>query len=283
MTDKSEDEANQYEVPLVQRQNMARAKVEGKSWKNRHFKDLNALGAEFSGCDFSYSIIERGYFRNATFRNCNFTGAKFVDCNFRRANLFGCDLSHARFTKCEIDIKEILAALPMEPNIRQLSLMNLRANASETGDHASLRLIVLDEIESTKLHYRRALSGADSYYKLKYSSVLSKLESGWNLARLTVSGFVWGNGERPVKILISAVIFLVLLTIINFWAVLPAKTWAETKGGLLILKYTLSLFFDVFPDEQFRGFLIVDYIISAMRYIYVGLFISVMFKTISHR
>jgi len=283
MTDTPKPEKKLPEIPQLQREDMSHVKVSGQVWKNRHFKDVNALGTEFSGCDFSYSVIERGYFRNATFRNCNFTGAKFIDCNFARANLFGCDLSYARFTKCEIEIKEFLAALPMEPNIRQGNLRNLRANANETGDHASLRLIVLDEIESTKLHNRRALTGADSYYKSKYSSVLSKVQSGWNWLRLTISGFVWGNGERPVNILFSAVFFLLALTLINFWAILPKMTWEQTGHGWFILKYTLSLFFDVFPEEKFRGFLVVDYIISAMRYIYVGLFISVMFKTISHR
>ncbi len=270
-------------ITLIDRINIEGKSIIGKKFQHRQFVNVNALRAEINDCEFINCHFEKGYFRNTKFINCKFIGSKFYECNFHQATLLNCSLNFSKFYRCELEIKEILASLPMEPNIRQQALKTLKVNAIETGDHASIRLIVLDEIETTKIHNWRALVGADSYYKNKYSDITSKIQAGWSWLWLNFSGFIWGNGERPIQILISGISILSVLTLVNFWAILPEKSWTQTENGWLIFKYTVSLFFDAFPDESFRGFLIIDYMICAMRYVYVGLFISVLYKTFSHR
>lgn len=163
-------------MPAIQRTNVAHRTIRKADWRNSELLDLNALKTVFEDCDFSYSVVENGYFRDAVFRNCRFVGAKFFDCNFKSANFYKCDFKFALFHKCLLEVPEILATLPAEPNIRREALQNLKANATETGDFASLGLLTLQEIDAARRHFSYALRGYDTYYKNKYSSFLRRRE-----------------------------------------------------------------------------------------------------------
>ncbi|ANM14025.1 MULTISPECIES: pentapeptide repeat-containing protein [unclassified Rhizobium] len=271
------------DMPAIQRATVARKTVRNASWKASEICDLNALKTTFENCDFSYSIIDGGYFRDAVFRNCRFSGTKFFDCNFKSANFYKCDFSFARFSTCLIDTAEIIASLPDQPNIRRESLQNLKANAVEAGDFASLGLLTLQEIEAAQRHYRYALRGYDSYYRNKYPNMLSKVRACANLVGLWLGGLIWGHGERPWRLASSCFVILCFLALVNFWSLLPRVTWSETDKGLASLDYVFRLFLDLNPNPTFAGFTAVDFAIVAMRYIYIGLFISVLYKSISHR
>ena len=215
----------------LRRPTISRAKVVKVDWRNRRFMDLNALNAEFENCDFRYSNFERAYFRDAKFSNCRFDGARFTDCNLKRATFYGCDLKFVQFQRCLLDLDEVIASLPAEPNIRREALQNLRANAVEIGDYGSQSRLVLQEVEATKLHYRYALRGFDSYYKKKYSGISSKLRAGAKLVGLHVSGLIWGHGEKPGKLIVSCFVLLCVLALANFWSVMPRVGWGESGAG----------------------------------------------------
>lgn len=250
---------------------------------NLRFSDLNAHNTTFVDCDFSYSIFERAYFRSGKFENCTFIGCRFYDSNLRGASFYNCDLRYATFHRTLIEPKEIIAVLPLEPNLRRDSLQNLRANAVEIGDYKSQRLYVIYEIKARVDHLSKALHGSESYYREKYGTVVQKAKAGLELAGLKLSGIVWGNGERPLRMIASAAALILVLTAMNFWAVIPNVGWSETGGGLEILRYSVDRFLDAQPNAKFRGFVTVDYALIVMRYVYIGLFISVLFKWLSHR
>ncbi len=259
---------------------IVKKEIQNKKWKQRIFDDLNGHKVHFKDCDFSYSIFRRGYFRNATFTNCRFVGCQFYDSNFRGTNFYLCDLRFVRFHRCQLDIESTIAALPPEPNIRQELLQNLRANAVEIGDFKSQRPLVLEEIATSKDHYWRAFIGSENHYREKYPSAFLKIGAGWEYLRLNVGTFVWGNGEKPLNIAISGISILLILTIINFYFLPTTHDW---KSFFDALTYSISTFFDIDTDQHFNGRVLVDYAIVSLRYIYVGLYISVLYKIISHR
>jgi hypothetical protein len=271
------------DLPQISRLSFSKQTVTRQDFRHRLINDMNALGATFNDCNFSYSIFHRAYFRDAKFTNCQFVGCQFNDSNLKHVRLLACDLRYIRFFRSQLDAEEILAALPLEPNIRREAVQNLRANATSIGDFSSQRLLVLQEVAAAQDHYRRALRGADTYYRQKYASIFAKMQAGWRLLGLRVGGFVWGHGERPARILLSGTVILFLLTFINFWSVMPRVGWSETAGGLRVLEYVISVFLGAPHDQTFHGFFIIDYLAIVLRYIYVGLFISVLFRTISHR
>jgi len=267
----------------IVRQKLSRSRHEGKDFRNIRIDDLNAANAEFISCDFSYCIFERAYFHSAKFENCKFTGSRFYDCNFRAANLYLCDLRYATFHRTIVEAKELLATLPQEPNLRRDILQNLRANAVEVGDFRSQRLYVLEEVKAKSDHLSRALWISESYYKRKYGTISARAKAGLELLGLRLSGFVWGHGERAWRILFSGIVWLAILSVANFWSVLPRTGWEATGSGSEIFRYCLDMFLDSSPNPTFKGFYAVDYALIAMRYVYIGLFISVLFKGISHR
>jgi len=251
--------------------------------KNRRFDDLNANQATFVDCDFSYSVFERAYFRGATFEGCRFVGCRFYDANLRGASFHVCDFKYATFHRTLLEPKEILAVLPLEPNLKRDSLQNLRANAAEVGDYGSQRLFVLAEVDAATDHLSRALKGSEDYYRRKYPGVLDKTLAAVGLARLKLGGWVWGHGERPFRMIRSAAILVLVLTFVNMWSIVPRVGWDATHSGLEVLRYSVDLVLDASPDRRFKGFLLIDYALIAMRYVYIGLFISVLSKSISHR
>ena len=163
--------------PQAAPQRLQRIKIKDNNgrkinWIHSIAVDVNASKAKFSECKFDYSQFECGYFRNSEFRNCSFLGVSFYDCNFRGAKFYKCDFRYATFHRCLIDVEEILASIPHEPNIRRESLQNLKANALEMGDYESIKTLVMDDIHARKLHYLYIIKGKDSYYREKYPTTI---------------------------------------------------------------------------------------------------------------
>lgn len=251
--------------------------------RNRRFDDLNANKATFVDCDFSYCVFERAYFHRATFERCRFTGSRFYDSNLKGASFHGCDFKYATFHRTLLDPQEMLASLPLEPNLRRDSLRNLRANAVEIGHYRSQRHYVLAEVDAAIDHYRRATRAEGDYYRSKFPRPLDRLKARAKLTGLRISGLLWGHGERPLRMLASASILILALTLINLWAVVPRVGWQSSGAGLNVLKYCVDQLLDAQPDLRFRGFVLIDYALIAMRYLYIGLFISVLARSASHR
>lgn len=267
----------------IGRERLSHTTLRGSSMRGRRFDDLNANQTKFISCDFSYSVFNRAYFHTASFENCKFTGCRFYDCNLRGATFHVCDFRYATFHRSLIEPLELLATLPLEANLRRESLQNLRANAVEIGDFRSQRTFVLAEIAATADHLSRAIHGSDNYYRQKYGTFSRRFLAALQLFALRLGSLVWGNGERPGRIVLSGVFLVLLMSFLNFWAVMPREGWAASNGGLSILRYSVDLLLDAQPAAQFRGFLAIDYALIVMRYVYIGLFISVLYRTISHR
>ncbi len=267
----------------IERVAVPRTRHERLDLRNRRFADLNAKDATFVDCDFSYGVFERAYLHGATFERCRFVGCRFEDSNLRGTSFPACDFKYATVHRTLLDHEEMIASLPLEPNLRRDSLQNLRANAAEIGHFASQRAFVLAEVEAEIDHYSRAMRGRGDYYRRKYPGLLDRARAGASLCRLRLGGLVWGHGERPLRLLGSATALLLALSLVNLWSVLPRVGWTDTGSGLRVLGYCFDRLLDAGPDTKFRGFAIVDYALVLMRYLYVGLFISILSKSISHR
>lgn len=267
---------------------VSRTRISGQTHTNKNFQhselhDTPGRKKTFSDCDFSYSVFYRCYFKEAKFENCNFTGCRFYDCNFIDADFLSCDLKYALFERCQVDVPSILSALPREPNLRRALIQNLRVNANATGDFENQRLLVLAQVSATKDYLKHAILGNQPYYRKKFPTSIDRIVAALRFAAVNVSGFTWGHGERIGSLAISSGSLLLLLSMLNLYALIPAYGW---KGGGVIpqsLIYTFSLFFDVPLESGFSGFLFVDFLILVMRYIYFGLLVSMLYKSISHR
>src|SRR4051812_42648074 len=100
-------------------------RVDGKSYVSCTLTDVQGKKVHYKDCDFSFGIVERGYFHDAVFENCRFIGTRFNDCVFRSATFRSCHFDYADFHRCILPVPEILANLPDYANVRWELLHNL--------------------------------------------------------------------------------------------------------------------------------------------------------------
>jgi hypothetical protein len=161
-----QSEVKQYTQRIYQSQKLIH--VKGSAFSHAQIIDVSGKKQIFEHVDFSYSIFTRGYFHQAEFKGCNFTGTRFVDCNFRNAVFEDCSFGYCDFSGCRIETDEILKNLPDRPNVRRELLQIMRKNALSMGDVAAGRAFVIAELAAKKEHLRRAWKQDEKYYRKKY-------------------------------------------------------------------------------------------------------------------
>jgi len=200
----------------------------------------------------------------------------------RQAHFSICDLSYTDFSGTILEIRDVAASLPLQPNKRADVIRSLKVNAASTDDYEARSFLILQEIRNTEDHLRRVLTGADSYYKAKYASLSDKV---WALSRLLVhkmSGIVWGHGEQPIRLALSIVGFLLILALADWIRVLETTELAPFDAFVASARYVIDLFLGATPTP-IQSFWFVDYAILISRPIYLGLLVNVLFKLVGRR
>jgi hypothetical protein len=280
-----QSEVKQYTPRVYQSQKLL--DVKSSAFSHAHMIDVSGKKQVFENVDFSYSVFTRGYFHQAEFRACNFTGTRFIDCNFRNAIFEDCRFSYCDFSGCRIETDEVLKNLPDRPNVRRELLQIMRKNALSMGDVAAGRAFVIAELAAKKEHLRRAWKQDENYYKKKYggfqkqSLVLIKRLGLW------LDGFLWGHGEKLWNLPISALVVLAVFSVIS------SATWASSLVDPSISQvammfksymiYYVSLFLDAPYKDNLQHIVVIDWIVVIFRYVSLGILVSGLFRWLSHR
>jgi hypothetical protein len=246
---------------------------------------VSANEITFSHCDFSFSVVERSYFRNATFKNCKFVGAKFFDSNFRSGTFSNCDFDYATVQRCNIPVSQVLRNLPTFPNVRREFLQQLRANAIAMGDASHINQLISKELEAERDYWRQARKQSSEYYERKYGSLGGTIEAYWNSLVLGTDRWVWGHGES-IRHLVIATLTVLLLLAVARWIVTSAGPLEDLRVGdfLDALKLTWALYLDLPVSERsLLGHGLWGSLVLLTRYLSIGLFISVVFRKLSKR
>ena len=270
-------------LPMVQRQQLSHREFTLQDFRNGEFYEANFKGSTFDQCDFSYSIFDRAYFNMAQFNMCNFTGCRFVECNLERSRMTLCELRFARFERSLLEPNEILSNAPESANLKRELLRSLQANAVEIGAYKSQRQFALAEIAATKHHYWSAVFGGDEYYEKKFPTLPKKIAPALGWVWLSLLDLVWGNGEKPGNMFFSLLAILTFLSAVNAFPVAGALGWSESWFGFRSVGYVFTTFLSITANPEYRGFWLIDYLTAALRYLYIGLFISVVYRASVHR
>ncbi|MCQ2005260.1 pentapeptide repeat-containing protein [Rhizobium sp. NRK18] len=259
----------------------------GTAFKHAQLTDVSGKTQAFDQVDFSYSLITRGYFHQATFKQCNFTGTRFIDCNFRNANFDECNFSYSDFSGCRIETDEILKNLPERPNVRRELLQILRKNALSMGDVSAGRAFVVAELAAKKEHLRRAWMQDEAYYKRKYKGFRKRASVLIQRIGLWLDGFLWGHGEKLWNLPISALVILAVFSLISslVWAsqIADPSVSQLTTVFKSYMVYYVSLFLDAPYEESLNHIVVIDWIVVIFRYVSLGILVSGLFRWLSHR
>jgi Pentapeptide repeats (9 copies) len=255
------------------------------------FEDFGARQVQFNNCNFSYSIFTRAYFYGAEFDNCKFIGTRFTDCNFKSARFSQCDFSYSSFRGTTIPSKEVMCNVPTEPNVRRELMQALRANAISLVNDEDAKFFIRQEMRAAELHNQKAREAREGYYAPKYGWATNR----WNWMRvrieyiwLWIQRFGWGYGEYPWRLLRSIALLLLALAIL-----LAMKTGQTITGFIETLlpsvKRILSVFLAIpLPstqnqiDEGFVIWLLLS-LTAVLRYVALGLFVTMLFRRLSKR
>jgi len=281
------EKINAVPPPEGRKQLVFEGKIVGKSFVGISFTDISARGVIFEKCDFSHCIFTRAYFRDSEFTKCFFIGARFYDCNFRHAKLRLCDFKYAQFQNTLIPISEVIANLPEWPNVKQELLRSHRVNAHSVGDADAEKKYIIEEMAALREYYRKARQKRDSYYIDKYGGVGNWFKTRWKSFTLWLGWVVWGYGERPIHLLSSVIVVLLILSLISGLQIQVLSTGSTLSmvGTNLWqgLKTTLAVFFGIQQEPiQSIGYFLIS-VIVVVRYVVFGLFIALIFRRFSKR
>jgi hypothetical protein len=256
--------------------------ITGKSFSGFYLYEVTAHVHEFRNCDFSNAVIERSYFRSAKFVACNFTGAKILDSNFRSAEFSGCKFDYLLIQRSHISVPQVLLNLPPFANVRRDLLQQLRANALSIADGSHINALVQKELDAERQYWREARARVSVYYEQKHGTRPKIVTAYWHSFRLWMDQVVWGHGESTTRLLFSTFCALLFLSVIRWLLDSPGATAEMTLGGLTdALENTWKLYLD-FPSAEGRG-LVWSSLVLMLRYLSLGLFISVLFRKLSKR
>lgn len=262
-------------------------KLSRLEFSGRYLCDIEGKEVTYSDCNFSYSVIERGYFHKAIFINCKFIGARIRESIFRSATFENCDFSYIDFHRCVLPVPQLLANLPTYPNVRWELLHNLRANAHSIGDTKWDSDIVYHEA-CTEIEHWRGIANAGAGYYQKYS-MRQRLVARVHHVRLLAERYVWGHGESLVRLSLSTVFFLMVL---GFFHAIGQVTDLEVESiGGMCRQYFKSVYFlaTLYVDlpsvsaSEVSASPFTSVLAVALRYVSIGLAIPVLYKSIARR
>ena len=187
--------------------------VQGKDLRYSQVQDVGARKVTFEDCDFSYSVLNRVYFRDGTFRRCKFIGCTFESCNFRGASFAECDFSYSHFAYTHVPYEDLFNQLPPHPNVRRELARTLRMNAHSLGDAEGLLDCFWYEMRQTEAYLREAASGHEEYYKNKYPGLMNRVRFRLLYLRHRLGTFVWGHGESPIRVVRSGLLVLAAIAL----------------------------------------------------------------------
>lgn len=182
----------------------------GAKFLHHIFVRASAKGVKFTNVDFRYSTFEAAYFRDCAFDSCDFTGCRLVSGNFHGSHFTGCTFDYAIFERTQIDPNILDTCCPSRENIKARFAQVLRVNYQSIGDAVAASKAIVVELNATGEHLFKAWHSNESYYRKKWKS-LKRAVVFFEWFHFRLMDAVWGNGEKPAKLLYCA--FLVLLVI----------------------------------------------------------------------
>lgn len=197
--------------------------VGGSTLRTCRFVRIGAKNARFESCSLTQCHFEDSYMRNAFFKDVDFTGSTFRNCNLEKASFQGCNLRYCTFQSTLLDRDEIIACLPVEPNLRRDLARSLRRNFENLGDKEGADAFLNLEIAAHEQELLGAFRRKTTYYKTHYSGVDQAL-AGLKFLGSKLSGFIWGYGHRVSRLLASYVALTFLFSLTTYFSGLEFRT-----------------------------------------------------------
>lgn len=270
-------------VSIVEKQYFA-GDFSGEDFKHHFFIDVGAKEIKFKKVIFSFSDFENAYFKDCIFEECVFIGAQFNNSNLRGSVFVNCKFQYSVFRGTEISHKELLTNLSGMPNVDREWLRRLRINAESIGDVKAVKAYVKEEVRASREHLGKARAAKEGYYAKKYKQLDKKLVIYLESIGNFFDWHIWGHGEYPHKLVIF--IGLIILTSSGYIFLQRQGVNGDAQWNDLLSMAWVSLsdvsqtFVGIKSDSISNG---LASALALVRYVSLGLFTSVLYKSIARR
>jgi hypothetical protein len=248
------------------------------------FIDTGAVKLSFTNVNFSFCIFKNGYFKNCKFVDCNFTGAQFENSNFRSSTFVNCKFIFSVFRGTEVSHLELLSNLSEWPNNNREWLRRLRLNAESIGDVKAVKACVKEEMLASREHLKKAREAKEGYYAKTYKGWDKRLPVYIESIGNFFDWHIWGHGEYPHKLAGTIVLIISLSSAYLFLQGQGVNGNAQWNDLLLhawhCLRDVSQTFIGVKVESVGDG---LASSLSLVRYVSLGLFTSVLYKSIARR
>lgn len=245
-----------------------------EDYSNKLFIRLVAKGKRFQNVDFKYSIFDSSYLRNCVFDSCNFTGCRFISVNFYGSSFTGCQFEYATFERTIIDSDILDVGCPGWENLKIKFARTLRMNFQQIGDTKAVNKAIRIELDATEVHLHKAWASNESYYRKKYKK--------WKRAQMFVEwvifkilDYIWGNGESAYKLVRTAILFLLMMSIIDI------SYFTQSSDFLDVFIKMPSIFLGVISPANYPALYLS--LIEFVRLVIMGFFMSIIIKRFNRR
>lgn len=251
--------------------------VSNADFKNILFIRLVAKGKRFEKVDFKYTIFDTCYLRDCVFDSCDFTGCRFTGTNFYGARFCGCKFDYAIFERTMVDSEILDSGLPPYENLKLKLARTLRMNYQQIGDTGAANKAIKVELSATETHLKKAWLSNESYYRNKYKGKM-RMVLFFQWLSFKILDFIWGNGESPLRLTRSMIVFFIFLGIYDT---------LFFKDATKVISYWESfieapqIFFGTFIPDNYNSLLLA--FIVFIRLTAIGFFLSIIIKRFNRR
>ncbi|MCI2260917.1 pentapeptide repeat-containing protein [Xanthomonas indica] len=253
------------------------ADVAGAAFANQLFVRLVAKQQKFVRVDFRYSTFEAAYLRSCIFDSCDFTGCRFIACNFHGSSFTGCKFEYAIFERTDISSDILSTECPGSENLKLRFARSLRMNYQQLGDATSVNKAIGVELAATEAHLYKSWRSNESYYRKKYSGI-NRLRQWANWASFKVLDIIWGNGERPLKLLRTVLALFVGIAVVD---AIVRRNPAVVTSYLEGLATAPQIFLGIEAPSSYSGWYLST--IALARLILFALFMAIIVKRFNRR
>lgn len=251
--------------------------VSSTDFKNSLFIRLVAKGRRFEKVDFKYTIFDTCYLRDCVFDSCDFTGCRFTGTNFYGASFCGCKFDYAIFERTIIDSEILDSGLPSYDNLKLKLARTLRLNYQQIGDIDAVNKAIKVELAATEIHLKKAWLSNESYYRDKYRGQ-KRMVLFFQWLNFKLLDLIWGNGESPLKLTLSIIVFFVLLGIYD---TLFFKDATRISSYWLSFVKAPQIFLGTVTPDNYNS-LVLAFIVF-VRLMAIGFFLSIIIKRFNRR
>ncbi|MEH2513424.1 hypothetical protein V1291_004778 [Nitrobacteraceae bacterium AZCC 1564] len=252
--------------------------VDGDKYSNYLFTRLVAKKKRFTNVNFRYSFFEHSYLRDCHFDSCDFTGCRFANTSLIGSKFSGCNFEYASFEKTIVEPAILDTECPGRENLRLRFARTLRTNFQQLGDATAANKAMNIELDATGTHLSKAVWSNEAYYRKHYEG-LARLKVIIEWALFNILDFVWGNGEKVLRL------FRFLFVVLFAMGIYDAVCFSGAPGQLSsywsgILR-AFAVFFGALLPSEYPPFYLA--IVICTRLILVGFFLSIIIKRFNRR